>query len=281
MNKLYENKIIGSHFQFCTVLIVLSCSLISSSCQESNTPDNTKFYQFEIVNTYPHDATAFTQGLTFDNGAFYEGTGQYGKSSIRKVEPATGEVLQIHNLDRKFFGEGITILDDKLVQLTWKSKVGFVYDKDSFELLNEFEYPTEGWGITYNGEHLIMSNGTSTLRFLDPETFEEVKQIDVSDNGRQVTNLNELEFIKGEIYANVWRTDNIAIINQDSGGVRSWINLKGILDTSRISSRVDVLNGIAYDSENDRIFVTGKLWPSLFEIKAVPFEFSFGAKSKK
>jgi len=185
------------------------------------------------------------------------------------VELVTGNILQIRELSAQFFGEGITIYGDKIIQLTWKSNVGFVYDKDSFELLQEFSYPSEGWGVTHDGERLIMSDGTSTLRFLDPQAFQEIGQLEVFDNDGPVTRLNELEYIKGEIYANIWQMDRVARIAPETGRVTGWIELGGLLTTEDCLEPVDVLNGIAYDSGTDRLFVTGKLWPKLFEIEVI------------
>ena len=185
------------------------------------------------------------------------------------VELETGSILQIYELPQKYFGEGITLYEDKIIQITWKSRVGFVYDRYTFALLQEFTYPTEGWGITHDGSQLIMSDGSATLYFWDPETFEEIGQIHVSDRGEPVTRLNELEYIKGEIYANVWQTDHIARISPQTGEVLGWIDLEGLL-TLEDYQKIDVLNGIAYDAENDRLFVTGKWWPTLFEIELIP-----------
>ena len=255
--------------------LVLLVAVLVCSCSEppeSANPDVVIVYTYQVVNDYPHDRSAFTQGLVFEDGALYEGTGLRGRSTLRRVELESGEVLQKIELDSQFFGEGVTIWEDTIVQLTWQSNVGFVYDKESFELLQEFDYPTEGWGITHNGEHLIMSDGTPTLYFLDPETLEEVDSIEVTDEGVPVTMLNELEYIQGEIYANVWQTDHIARISPDSGQVVGWIELEGLLSAEYRSQSVDVLNGIAYDAENDRLFVTGKLWPRLFEIELIPVE---------
>jgi glutamine cyclotransferase len=231
---------------------------------------STAIYTYTIIHTYPHDPNAFTQGLIFEDGVLYEGTGLRGRSSLRRVELETGEVLQIYELPNQYFGEGVTIYDDRIIQLTWQSNVGFVYDKDSFELLHTFDYPTEGWGITHDGEHLIMSDGTSTLYFWDPETFEVVNQIEVYDDDGPVVRLNELEYIQGEVYANVWQTDKIARIDPQTGHVVGWINLQGLLSQKDLPQTVDVLNGIAYDAAGDRLFVTGKLWPKLFEIELVP-----------
>jgi len=207
--------------------------------------------------------------LVFEEGVLYEGTGLNGRSTLRRVELETGEVLQIHELPAQFFGEGVTVYGNDIIQLTWQSHVGFVYDRDSFELLQEFNYSTQGWGITHDGERLIMSDGTATLYFLDPETFEEIGRVGVYDNDGSVNRLNELEYVQGEIYANVWQTNCIARIDPQTGQVVGWIELKGLLTPEDRSEPVDVLNGIAYDAENARLFVTGKLWPKLFEIELI------------
>jgi glutamine cyclotransferase len=230
------------------------------------------YYTYDVVDVYPHDETAFTQGLLFEDGVLYEGTGLYGQSSIRRVELETGDILQSYNLSNRFFGEGITIFGDKIIQLTWRSNRGFVYDKQSFELVQEFTYPTEGWGITHDSTNLIMSNGTSTLHFLDPETLTQVSEIEVYYNETEpVTRLNELEYIKGKVYANIWLEERIAVINPQTGEVTSWINLEGIQDLENLDGD-SVLNGIAYDETEDRLFVTGKRWPQLFEISLIPLE---------
>jgi len=212
---------------------------------------------------YPHDRNAFTQGLVFEEGVLYEGTGIKGRSSVRKVELKTGNILKIHELPNYYFGEGVTVYGDTIIQLTWKSRTGFVYDKDSFELLQKFTYPTEGWGITHDGNCLIMSDGTATLHFLNPKTFKEIDRLEVYDKNGPVHRLNELEYIQGEIYSNVWQTNRIARIAPQSGQVIGWIDLKGL------NVQGNVLNGIAYDSHNDRLFVTGKFWPKLFEIDLI------------
>jgi glutamine cyclotransferase len=227
-------------------------------------------YTYRVVNTYAHDRGAFTQGLVVTEGILYEGTGRLGASSLRRVELETGDVLQLRRLPVQLFGEGVTVFDDKVYQLTWKAHIGFVYDKYSFDLLGYFTYPTQGWGLTHDGQRLIMSDGTSTLYFLDPDTFEETGQVQVHDNDGPVTRLNELEYVRGEIFANVWTTDRIARIDPQTGRVTGWIDLAGLLSEEDRSQPVDVLNGIAYDAENDRLFVTGKLWPKLFEIELVP-----------
>jgi glutamine cyclotransferase len=245
---------------------------VTSGCSETVEPTAVpavNHYTYEVVNAYPHDAGAFTQGLAFENGYLYEGTGRNGKSSLRKVQLETGVVFDSVSLPDAYFGEGITVFGDTVVQLTWKSGVGLVYDKNDLRLIRDFAYDTEGWGITCDGQRLIMSAGTSTLYFLDPDTFEVDGHIDVHDLGTATTGLNELEFINGHIFANVWPTDRIAIIDPGDGRVTGWVDLSGLLATRQVSGHVDVLNGIAYDAANDRLFVTGKLWPLLFEIKLV------------
>lgn len=226
-------------------------------------------HSYRLVNTYPHDPDAFTQGLVFEDGFLYEGTGRKGQSSLRKVDLETGEVLQIHNLSDEYFGEGITIYNDKIIQITYGARKGFVYDLATFDQLEEFPYTTHGWGLTHDGKRLIMSDGTSMLQFLDPESFQQVGQVMVKDGDEPVIALNELEYIDGEIYANVWHTDLIARISPRTGQVKSWIDLTGLNGNRIRYEDAEVLNGIAYDQTNNRLFVTGKLWPYLFEIEVV------------
>ena len=251
------------------IILTGSCSGLPSP-SATTTADTVPVYTYRIINSYPHDPNAFTQGLVFDNGNLYEGTGLYGHSTLRKVELATGKVLQIRELSSEFFGEGVTIYFDKVIQLTWKSGIGFVYDRNNFELLREFSYSTEGWGITHDGKRLVMSDGTARLYFLNPETLEYLGHIDVHDKNSPVTQLNELEYVNGEIYANVWQTERIARISPQTGEVVGWIDLTGLLRPEDRTVQVDVLNGIAYDAKNNRLFVTGKLWPKFFEIELVP-----------
>lgn len=224
-------------------------------------------FGYRIVNVYPHDPEAFTQGLVFVDGYLFEGTGIQGRSSLRKVDLVTGNIIQIRKLPPRFFGEGIAVYRKKVIQLTWRANLGFVYDKDTFQLLGTFNYPTEGWGVTYDGNRLIMSDGTSTLHILHPDTYKEIGRIDVHDRNGSVSRLNELEYIRGLIYANVWKTDRIAKISPETGEVVGWIDLSDLLRSEYRVQEVDVLNGIAYDEKHDRLFVTGKLWPKLFEIK--------------
>jgi glutamine cyclotransferase len=224
---------------------------------------------YQVVKTYPHDRQAFTQGLVYLDGFLYEGTGLHGQSSIRKVRLENGEVLQQRRLDQQYFGEGIAVWGKTLVQLTWQTEIGFVYDLASFEPIRTFGYAGEGWGLTHDGRRLVMSDGSPTLRFLDPATFKEIGRLTVTDGGAPVTHLNELEIVRGEIFANVWQTYRIARISPKTGQVTGWIDLTGLL-SPRDAAGVDVMNGIAYDAKGDRLFVTGKLWPRLFEIKMVP-----------
>jgi len=254
------------------VIGVLASSIIILFVALTEKPANFKpvNYTYSIVNTYRHDENAFTQGLVYMNDSLYESTGLYGNSTLRRVNLETGEPLQLYTLSDRYFGEGITIFDDKIIQLTWREHKGFVYDRRSFDLLQEFNYSTEGWGITYNGTRLIMSDGTANLYFLDPATFEKVGQVEVHDTA-PVTQINELEYINGKVYANIWMEEKIAIINPQTGQVEGWIDLSGIQNPQ--NQDVDnVLNGIAYDAKYSRIFVTGKRWPQLFEIKLIPLE---------
>jgi glutaminyl-peptide cyclotransferase len=226
-------------------------------------------YGYEVVRSYPHDRAAFTQGLLVRDGFFYESTGLNGKSGIRKVKIDTGEVLQIKPLSAQYFGEGITDWKSSIIQITWQSEIGFVYDLNTFEQKKTWTYKGEGWGLTHDDTQVIMSDGTSSLRFLDPETLKETRRVTVRDARGPVTQLNEIEYIKGEIYANVWQTDRIARISPKDGQVTGWIDLAGLLPPAERNPD-GVLNGIAYDAAGDRLFVTGKLWPRVFEIRLVP-----------
>lgn len=221
---------------------------------------------YTVVRSYPHDKDAFTQGLQVSDGVFFEGTGLNGRSSIRRVKIETGEVLQKRDVDARYFGEGITVRGQELFQLTWQTGIAFVYDKTSFAPKRQFKYTGEGWGLTQDKTSLIMSNGSEYLRFLDPATFAERKRIRVMAAGAPLKNLNELEFVRGEIFANVWQTDYVARIDPASGAVNGYIDLRGLL-SPRERAETDVLNGIAYDEASDRLFITGKLWPRVFEVR--------------
>jgi glutamine cyclotransferase len=222
---------------------------------------------YRVINSYPHDRNAFTQGLFYFNGRLYEGTGQETGSSLREVELKTGKVIRQLNLEPQLFGEGITLYNDRIFQVTWKSKVGFVYDRATFNLINRVYYQTEGWGLTTIKNQIVMSDGTNVLYFIDPEMFTVISRLEVYDNEKKADELNELEYINGEIWANIWMSDLIARIDPASGKVISYIDLHGILNDHETDTSVNVLNGIAYDEEGNRIFITGKNWPKLFEIK--------------
>jgi glutamine cyclotransferase len=227
-------------------------------------------YGYQVVHVYPHDPTAFTQGLEFRAGFLYEGTGLEGRSTLRKVKLETGEVLQQINLAPEFFGEGITVVNQQIIELTWRSQIGFVYDQSSFRRLRSFNYPGEGWGLTNDGAQIYMSDGTAQIRCWDAGSLLEKHRFTVRDAGRPVSLLNELEYVRGEIYANVWQSDRIVRFSPVDGKVLGWIDLAGLLSAADRAEQVDVLNGIAYDALGDRLFVTGKLWPKLFEIRVIP-----------
>lgn len=221
---------------------------------------------YSVVHAYPHDSQAFTQGLIYLDGHLYESTGLNGHSTLREVDLESGRVLREVDVPSQYFAEGLTNWGSTLIQLTWKKHVAFVYDRATFRLLKTFHYPWEGWGLTQDGKHLIMSDGSETIHFLDPDTFKQVRSIRVTDRGKPVTNLNELEYIHGKIYANVWMSDRIARISPSTGKVLGWIDLSGILPSVEVTGEGAVLNGIAYDAAHNRLFVTGKDWPRLFQI---------------
>ena len=241
--------------------------------QAAATNGSTPAYSYEVVHTFPHDRSAFTQGLVFLDGLLYESTGLNGQSSLRKVELTSGKVLQQISISAEYFGEGIAILDGKIFHLTWQNHTGFVYDLKTFSQEMMFSYPTEGWGFATDGQSLIMSDGTDELYFLDPKTLQTQHSIRVSNQGQPVARLNELEYIKGEIFANVWGTDFVVRINPANGKVVGVINFSGLLAPGDRDGHTDVLNGIAYDAAGDRLFVTGKCWPKLFEVKLKPAGF--------
>jgi glutamine cyclotransferase len=228
-------------------------------------------FTIKVLHSYPHDINAFTQGLVYHNGFFYEGTGLYGKSSLRRVDVETGEVQQQRDLEAKYFGEGITIFEDNIYQLTWLEKRGFIYNTNDFDSLGLFSYNHEGWGITHNGTELIISDGTAHIRFLDPTTLQLIRMVEVNSGDTPLKNLNELEYIEGMIYANIWLTDWIVVIDPQNGKVTGRIDLSGLLDPKDRTASTDVLNGIAYDVDKKRLFVTGKRWPKVFEIELVEY----------
>ncbi len=262
MNRFLKLSVVG-----CAALLAVGLAIYALYGDNSAGPG---VWSYEIVNTFAHDPNAFTQGLVFEDGFLYEGTGLNEHSELRKVELETGEVLQRHKLPDEYFGEGITILGDRIFQLTYRSKTGFVYDKETFELLEKFTYPTEGWGLTNDGEHLIMSDGSPMLYFLDPNSLKRVHKMMVRQEEKALWWLNELEYVEGQIYANVLPGDRIARIDPDTGQVAGWIDCKGLLAQHEYSDVLDVFNGIAYDPNESRLFVTGKHWPKLFEIKPIP-----------
>ena len=226
-------------------------------------------YGYRVVNTFPHDPRAFTQGLVYTDGVLYESTGLKGFSSLRRVDLTTGDVLQRREVDPKYFAEGLALFGDRLIQLTWQENTGLVYDRASFEPVSEFSYPTEGWGLTHDGTQLIMSDGTPILRFLDPDSYQVVREVAVTFDGQPVQRLNELEYVNGQVWANIWQTDIVARIDPATGAVVGWIDLTDLLPAEDREG-VDVLNGIAYDPVGKRLFVTGKLWPKLFEVEITP-----------
>jgi len=247
-------------------LVMCVLPLLVCSCTKTS-PTGTPVYGYRIINTYAHQPSSFTQGLIIHEGQLYEGTGNYGESHVFKVDLKSGRIQKrCCSLPNHQWGEGITILDNRLYQLTYRSKTGYVYDFNTFEVLHTFDYPAEGWGLTHNGTHLIMSDGSDTLTFLDPNTLKPVRTVSVLNDQRPLQGLNELEYIKGQVYANIWLTDQIAIIDPDSGQVQAFIDLAGL----RIRHpRGDVLNGIAYDVQTDKLYVTGKWWSELYEIEIV------------
>jgi glutamine cyclotransferase len=245
----------------------LACQTTSVANLKTPRKDPVPIYGYEVVHAWPHDPGAYTQGLVFYDGKLLESTGQVGHSSLRRVEIETGKLLQKVDVDAPYFAEGITLLKGKIYQLTWQHQVGFIYDAWTFEKIGEFHYQGEGWGLANDGQSLILSDGSNHIRFLDPDNFEVRKTIAVVDSGAPVNELNELEYVQGEIYANIWHADRIARIDPRTGAVVGWIELTGLLARGEVSDEEAVLNGIAYDETNGRLFVTGKLWPKLFEIR--------------
>ncbi|QRN84399.1 glutaminyl-peptide cyclotransferase [Chloroflexota bacterium] len=261
------------------VIVIAGLSIFSlwkwveSRADEGAIPREMTFQMtYEVIQSYPHDPAAFTQGLIYEDGVFYESTGLYGESSLRKVDVATGEVLMQEDLPGQYFAEGLTNWENSLVQLTWQEHQGFVYDKDEFTPTGTFDYLTEGWGLTQDDERLIMSDGTSTLSFLDPDTFEVIGTVTVTDKGQELVNINELEYIRSEVFANIWLTDDIIRIDPDTGEVLGWIDMSGLLPEEERTPETNVLNGIAFDSQTNRLFVTGKFWPKVYEIRLVSVE---------
>ncbi|HKY46095.1 MAG TPA: glutaminyl-peptide cyclotransferase [Pyrinomonadaceae bacterium] len=261
--------------QIAAVLLLMVC-IACGNGDNTNVPkaDNSPAsnapaakYGYQILNIFPHDSNAFTQGLILVDGKLLESTGQEGSSSLRSVELETGKVLKKVDVPPPYFAEGIAMLNGKVYQLTWQHSVGFIYDLQTLERAGQFDYQGEGWGLTTDGQSLIVSDGSSKLKFLDPASFRVTKTISVVDGAQPVNQLNELEFVKGEIYANVWHSDRVAVIDPQTGRVKAWIDLTGLMPEGELLDEEAVLNGIAYDQANDKFYVTGKLWPRLFEIK--------------
>lgn len=253
----------------------LAAILVGVTMLACATPDSQRrpapVQSYKVIATFPHDTSSFTQGLVFADGQLYESTGLEGESSLRRVDLTTGQTLQRADVADQYFAEGLALVGDELLQLTWRSRLGFVYDKATFKPKRTFSYQTEGWGIAYDGtSQLVMSDGSDTLRFLDPKTFAVTKSLRVQDAGRSVSNLNELEWIEGEIWANVWMTDRIARISPNTGAVNAWVDLSTLYPESQRIPPADVLNGIAYDKSTRRIFITGKKWPRLYQITVAP-----------
>ena len=245
------------------------CAGAENAASDAEPNPQLEIYGYRIVETYPHDPSAFTQGLFIDDGALFETTGQYGQSRLFERNIETGAAERERALPLTVFGEGSTIVDDRIIVLTWRSGTGIVFDRETFEPVETFSYGGEGWGLAYDGARLIMSDGTSVLRFLDPETFEETGRLDVTLRGEPLENINELEWVNGEIFANVWHSNAVVRIDPESGSVTGVIDLRGLLSAEDTAGGADVLNGLAYDPDTERLFVTGKYWPKLFEIEVV------------
>jgi len=245
--------------------LICLLAFCAATLAPAQTPDT-----YQVVHTYPHDSQAFTQGLVYLDGHLYESTGLNGKSSLREEDLDTGGILRFQDVPSKYFAEGLTNWGNTLIQLTWQDHVVLVYDRANLHFLHTLPYPGDGWGLTQDGAHLILSDGTPTLHFLDPLTLREARRITVKDRGVPVKELNELEFVHGEIYANIWHSDRIARIAPATGKVIGWIDLSGLYPKTDRSNPEAVLNGIAWDAAHDRLFVTGKLWPKVYEIKVIP-----------
>ena len=254
-----------------SALLILLATLAEPALGTNEAPAAASIrYSYRVVASHPHDPEAFTQGLLFADGKLFESTGGYGESSLRIVDLASGRVLRERRLPDDRFGEGLALSGGRLHQLTWKAGLGFIHDASSLASIGEFRYGGEGWGLAANSESLVMSDGSAELRFLDPATLTEVRRLEVRDGTEPVTGLNELEFVEGDLYANAWPSDRIAIVNPANGQVRGWLDLTGLLPLVFRTPRTDVLNGIAYDAASKRLFVTGKRWPRLFQIEVTP-----------
>ncbi|NQU22139.1 MAG: glutaminyl-peptide cyclotransferase [Candidatus Nealsonbacteria bacterium] len=252
-----------------STIVVLTSICWTLAAPRADAADAPPVYGYEVVATYPHDRRAFCQGLAIEGDVLYEGTGRYGQSTLRRVDLSSGKALKVIRLNGKYFGEGITVWGDSIVQLTWRNQLGFIFDKESLKYRGGFRYSGEGWGVTHDGQHLIVSDGSATLRLLDPKTYRVVKQLTVHDRGTRVDKLNELEYVEGEIFANVWNSDFVLRISPQTGAVIGRVDLSGLLTRLERRNVEAVLNGIAYDPQKKRLFVTGKFWPKLFEIRLV------------
>lgn len=253
------------------LILILIIILSFPALVFANQNNELQEYTYEVINTYPHDKDAFTQGLYYEDGIIYEGTGLNGKSDLRKYNLDTGQIINKNELAYQYFGEGITLLNNKVYQSTWKAKTMFIYDKN-IDLLEITKFPFQCWGLTDDNQYLIMSDGSNKIRYLNPKNYEVIKTIEVTLEGKPIDNINELEYIDDKIYANIWQEDIIVIIDPDSGKVSGLINLENIIDPENYQHELNVLNGIAYDEKNDKLFVTGKLWPKIFEIELLPKE---------
>lgn len=258
------------HVLLCALAVAVACGLAAAISPGIAAQGSTPIASYRVINVYPHDSNAYTQGLIYRDGFLYESTGLRGSSTLRKVTLETGEVVQQRRIDQAHFAEGLSDWKGQLVQLTWQSNVAFVYDLVSFAPRRTFSYTGEGWGLTRDDSRFILSDGTSQLRFLDPETFRELGHVTVTDGTTRIGDLNELEYVRGEVYANVWHTDRIARISPQTGRVIGWIDLRGLMSSGYQLEPEAVLNGIAHDAARNRLFVTGKLWPRLFEIEVIP-----------
>jgi glutamine cyclotransferase len=278
LNSLGNNSItlLKRFMSFAGELSILCLCLVTFDCQSAPTRTSEKSGKqpvpisgYEVLQVFPHDRDAFTQGLVIHDGKFLESTGEVGRSSLRRIEIETGKVIQKVDVPPPYFAEGITLLKGKVYQLTWQHQIGFIYDAWTFEKIGQFNYTGEGWGLANDGVSLILSDGSNHIRFLDPDNFQVKKTIAVVDGARPIEEINELEFIKGEIYANIWHADRVARINPETGSVVGWIDLRGLLARGEVEDEEAVLNGMAYDEASGRLFVTGKLWPKIFEIRLV------------
>ncbi len=250
---------------FCLGLLATPQGRVQGTIEPKQTP----WYGYQVLQVYPHDTNAFTEGLEYREGYLYESTGLVGHSTVRRVDPATGSVLQQISLNPEYFGEGITVFNHRVIQLTWQTQIGFIYAQATLGQTSTFQYPGEGWALTNDGQHIYMSDGTDQIRIWDPATLAETGRISVHDGSRAITMVNELEYVRGLLYANIWQTNLVAIISPEDGHVAGWVDLTGLL-TPEEQAQADVLNGIAYDAAGQRLFVTGKLWPKLFQIQLVP-----------